>query len=137
MIKRQTKVLINCLYCGKEKYIWPSRIKIGKGKFCSTRCGKMGNNNSSWKGGFKHIQGYKYILNKNHPHATMKGYVKEHHLVVEKKIGRFLLKGEVIHHINGIRNDNRIENLQLCKNQREHMNIHKDTLGRYVSFLKT
>lgn len=45
---------------------------------------------------------------------------KEHILVMEASLGRQLLKGEMVHHINGIRTDNRISNLFLCKNKAEH-----------------
>jgi len=48
---------------------------------------------------------------------------KEHVLVVEKAIGRRLIAGEQVHHINGVRTDNRLENLQLCADTSEHMTI--------------
>ena len=57
--------------------------------------------------------GYILIYTPDHPLADQKGYVLEHRLVVEKRIGRYLLRSEPVHHINGIRNDNRDENLQL------------------------
>jgi len=47
-------------------------------------------------------------------------WVPEHQLVIENKIGRILVKGETVHHINGIKTDNRIENLMLFKSQNEH-----------------
>lgn len=69
--------------------------------------------------GYCYSQGYKYIYSPNHPNKVLGSYIAEHHLVMENKIGRYIKKGEVIHHINGIRDDNRIENLKLCS-QSEH-----------------
>lgn len=48
------------------------------------------------------------------------GYIYEHRYVMEKKIGRLLIKKECIHHINENKSDNNIENLVLCKDSREH-----------------
>jgi len=72
-----------------------------------------GKNNHSWKGGKCVTDGYVLIWKRGHPYANKDGYVLEHRLVMEKKLGRYLIKDEIIHHINGIRNDNRIKNLKL------------------------
>lgn len=80
-----------------------------------------------------HGDGYIYILKRKHPFATKKGYVMEHRLVMEKHLGRYLTRKEVVHHrgikypICSIENkqDNRIENLELCANESEHWHIHK------------
>jgi len=98
-----------------------------------------GENNPSWKGG-KYIDGYGYVWihSPNHPNKNSIGYVKEHRLVIEKYIGRYLRKDELIHHINLNPQDNRIENLQIITHS-EHMKIHnsKDMSNRKCLICKS
>ncbi len=82
-----------------------------------------------WKGGrVVDSSGYILIKNTEHPYADKNGYVFEHRLIIEKKLGRYLLPAEVIHHINGIKDDNREENLELFKNNSEHISYHQKIL---------
>jgi len=71
--------------------------------------------------------GYIAIYSPKHPNKTERGYVREHRLVMEKQIGRLLRSEEVVHHINGNKQDNRIENLKLYSSNKEHKQIeHKN-----------
>ena len=49
----------------------------------------------------------------NHPRATKTNYVFEHILVMEELLGRHLRPEETVHHLNGVKDDNRPENLEL------------------------
>lgn len=64
--------------------------------------------------------GYKYIYAPTHPNATKAGYVCEHRLVMEKKLGRYLTKKEVVHHRDENKLNNREDNLRLSKSTGRH-----------------
>lgn len=85
----------------------------------------VGECNPSWKGGLID-RGYGYVheLCHGHPHADPQGYVRQHRLVMEKHLGRFLAPEEVVHHIDGDRKNNVIENLRLFPNESEHRRHH-------------
>lgn len=67
--------------------------------------------------GYINDNGYRLHYKPNHPNAHKRGTVTEHALIMTEFLKRPLKKGETIHHKNGIRDDNRIENLELwCSN---------------------
>lgn len=74
---------------------------------------------NKWKGGrIKSTQGYINIYKPDHPSSingkgSARKYVLEHRLVMEEHLGRYLTDNETVHHKNGIKTDNRIENLEL------------------------
>lgn len=82
---------------------------------------RSGSLHTGWKGGRKLVGGYWYCWAPEHPHRTKAGYVAEHRLVQEKKIGRLLLRSEVVHHIDGNRVNNEPENLQHFATNAEHL----------------
>src|SRR3954470_5844448 len=64
-------------------------------------------------GRFPDSAGYWRLRKPEHPNADKTGYVLEHRYVMAESLDRALLPTETVHHINGDRGDNRIENLQL------------------------
>ena len=74
-----------------------------------------GSDSPAWKGGMVyHKKGYIMISASWHPRGgSNNGYVFEHILVMEDILGRYLVEGENVHHKNGVKDDNRPENLEL------------------------
>lgn len=80
-----------------------------------------GKNHPAWKGGKVYsVKRYILIYAPTHPFVKTNNYVWEHRLIIEKQIGRYLLPTEVCHHINGIKDDNRLQNLMAFVNRSSH-----------------
>jgi hypothetical protein len=70
--------------------------------------------NPNWKGGRTVASnGYVLVKRPGHPMADSRGYVYEHRLVASQQLGRTLLRSEVVHHRNGVKTDNRPDNLEI------------------------
>ena len=115
MANRQAQVSL--CECGcKQEVRFGSKFVKGHNSKLSLVTGK----NSQWKGGRIVIDGYVYIYQPNHPNAMSGGYVAEHQLVLEEYLGRYLEKAktrslsEIPHHIDEDKQNNSIENLELC-----------------------
>ena len=106
-------------------------------KYCDS-CRSLqnrGKNNNRWKGGETYSEGYRYVLDPQKQHLRgLSRYSLEHRLVVEQSLGRQLEKDEIVHHLNGIRTDNRIENLEVIKKSPDGKSNHETwTLNRALA----
>lgn len=122
-----------CPDCGLERWV----AKHAKSKLCmscaAVRRQLIGEKNPRWKGGVRQgNDGYRYItVTENHPFIEMAGkvfvhgkyryYIAEHRLVMAQHLNRPLKPWELVHHRNGIRWENQIENLELLKHRKHHL----------------
>lgn len=118
-----------CEYCGKT---------IGKAnrktqKFCSTKCASdsrkielsIPERLEDPKRKLDKNIGYVRVYVPEHPEANTRGFVYEHRLIAEQMLGRRLKKGEIVHHKNRKRWDNREENL-VVMDEKEHAKHHAE-----------
>ena len=118
--KRNKKIKQICIICQKEFEIYPSQVKRGQ-KCCSRTCGAIycGRSrtvpieNQKW---YKNKKGYLVCKRKE-------GQIRQHRFIVEQSLGRKLTKDEYVHHKNHIKDDNRIENLEIITPSR-HSSLH-------------
>jgi hypothetical protein len=90
--------------------------------------------NNNWKGG-RRITSHGYIeikVDKNHPLRNANGYAYEHRIKAMEKLNRKLRKGEIIHHIDGNKQNNDYNNIEICK-----YNIHRYKHRTVLSKKKT
>lgn len=125
-------IIKKCLTCNKDFNIYPSYEKYGRGRFCSKRCARTGKFASRWIGGKRiNHNGYIVIRMPNHPNAV-NGYIFEHRLIMEKKLGRILKPNEIVHHIDHDKLNNDFSNLIILSKKEHNLQHTKD--GRICIF---
>lgn len=130
-------VMSTCSGCGVERWVRKSRIDLphytGLCRVCSGRRSpyfkhNRGEAHHNWNGGRTTFMGYVMVKLQTDdfffPMAHCTGYVREHRLVMARHLGRCLESWEIVHHKNGVRDDNRLENLELGKHVSQHMKEH-------------
>lgn len=120
---RSRKIIwLACPCCGKAR--WVPFIKGAPQYYWCHFCVKKSQKESlnyNWKGGRYKSKRHGYVFIRLqpddffYPMVDCVGYVREHRLVMASHLGRCLQPWEIVHHKNGIRDDNRIENLQLIQ----------------------
>jgi len=90
----------------------------------------MGSRNANAKNRYVSAEsGYVFLRRPGHPNADKRGYVREHIFVMSDHLGRPLAKNEVVHHINGVRDDNHLGNLiimtRAAHTSEHHTGLHK------------
>ena len=133
---RHAKWLCKC-ECGTEKAVRGDKLTSGNTKSCGCRTGSK-HRQLREKGIFTkrtHTYGYVIIHYPEHPNSQKNGSLLEHTYVMSEHLGRPLKPNENVHHINGVRDDNRIENLELwCKSQPSGQRVNEKQ-AFYVEFI--
>ena len=116
---RQIAHKLNVTQVAIRKYFKKYNIPFKEKKDTYLRGAKAPN----WNGGRHMHNGYIEIYAPKHPHKNKRNCIYEHQKVMEDYLGRYLEKGEVVHHKDLCKTNNNIENLQLLT-MSDHSKLH-------------
>lgn len=123
--KEHIERIKNTLTGRKHSDEWKKKIgESNKGHICSEETRRKISISNLKDGRILNKAGYALVHKPEHPNVIYGNYVYEHRIIMEEMLGRYLELEERVHHINGIKNDNRKENLMLFKNTGEHTKYH-------------
>lgn len=117
--QRRNQVTNVCEGCGVEFVLSPSQAKHRTGRWCTRTCESASrikrplDRQHNGRPAALDKAGYVRVFEPEHPKAMNGGWVFEHRLVMEQHLGRTLARDEHVHHVNGKKNDNRLENLMI------------------------
>ena len=117
-----------CHFCGKDCWTVSSDLRRKGMGFCDVTCVGGWRGKIAREGRKVNQHGYVVVRRPDHPNATTNGYVLEHRLVMAEFLGRPLEAGEVVHHRDGDKTNNAVENLEVLPGHSEHNRVH----GRIV-----
>lgn len=136
-VERMKKIPLGLCGCGCGRKTWvPKYDRPAKGyvageprRFAQGHSRRVfplrGEDHGSWKGGRRvHDEGYIMLHDPDHERAGPQGYVLEHVKVVSDALGKSLPATARVHHVNGVRDDNRPSNLVACENDAYHALLH-------------
>ena len=148
-----------CIDCGKPRWVILDKSKpshercsacVARNRIFTDKTKKkmsishkgligIGEKNSNWQGGKNYVNGYILVWlprdNFFYPMTDKKGYIREHRLIMAQSLGRCLQPFENVHHKNGVKNDNRLENLELTMQSAHMINHHKGYKDGYAKGL--
>lgn len=111
--QRKDRIEFSCERCGEKFSVRPSMLKFNANRFCSRSCMQAFRKEQAVGRRKTTPDGYVIERQPDHPDAQGAGWIMVHRLVMEEMMGRRLDSDESVHHKNGVRDDNRPENLEL------------------------